>query len=471
MMKRIACQTVLWLCIFTCQVFALDEPRLYTGVIQIPTLGDLGMTLGISETEDGTYILLTVPTQGATNIPLEATFAEDGSMSASLPQAQLTFVVHENLGQTKLFGTMEQGLTYPIEFERVNALPELNRPQTPIGPFPYTQREVTSLHPDGFLLQGTLTIPDGVGPFPCAVMISGSGQQDRDELSMGHKPFLVIADYLSRNGIAVLRYDDRGVGGSVMEDVDLLRKATSADFAIDASVMVHAARLHPEIDARRIGVIGHSEGGLIGPMVAMNDEKLAFVVMLAGPGVPGDEILLLQQELLLKSSGVNREQIDRVVNASMCMYEMMEAGASDAEVVDLMIELVLVQTEIQGLELDDAMFEEAVDDGMDQMFSPWMQYFLFYDPAPTLAEVDCPILAMNGTLDLQVDAYQNLPAIARSVESVGGDLTIVQLENLNHLFQPATTGAISEYAQIETTFDPEALEVMGDWVLEVTDVD
>jgi len=470
-MKRIACQIILWLCIFTCQVFALDEPRFYTGTIQIPTLGDLGMTLGISETEDGTYILLTVPTQGATNIPLEATFTKDGSITASLPQAQLTFVVQENLGQTKLFGTMEQGLTFPIEFQRVNALPELNRPQTPIGPFPYTQREVTALHPDGFLLQGTLTIPDGKGPFPCAVMISGSGQQDRDELIMGHRPFLVIADYLSRNGIAVLRYDDRGVGGSVIEDIDLIRKATSADFATDASVMVHAARLHREIDARRIGVIGHSEGGLIGPMVATNDEKLAFVVMLAGPGVPGDELLLLQQELLLRSSGANDEQIDRVINASMSMYEMMEAGASDTEVVHLMIELVLMQTEIQGLDLDEALLEEAVDDGMNQMFSPWMQYFLFYNPAIALAEVDCPILAMNGTLDLQVDAYQNLPAISRSVEGAGGNLTIVQLEKLNHLFQPATTGAISEYGQIETTFDPKALEIMGDWVLEVTDVD
>ena len=327
------------------------------------------------------------------------------------------------------------------------------------------------MHPDNFLLQGTLTIPEGKGPFPCAVMISGSGQQDRDETMMGHKPFLVIADYLSRIGIAVLRYDDRGIGGSVMEDYGLLRNATSVDFATDAALMVHAARLHPEIDARRVGVIGHSEGGLIGPMVAVEDSALAFVVMLAGPGVSGDEILLLQQSLILESAGATEEQIDRLKNASLSMYELMEAGAIDEEVVDLMLELVIVQTEIQGITLDDAALEEVMEDGMEQMYSPWMQYFLFYDPAPTLTEVDCPILAMNGTLDLQVDANQNLPAIATAVEEAGGDLTIVELENLNHLFQPATTGAISEYGQIEITFDQEALGVMGAWLLEVTDDD
>ena len=226
MKQNTASQCILWLCLIACNVFAIEEPRLYTGSIEVPGLGDLAMTLGVSETDEGTALLLTVPTQGATNIPLEVSYTEDGSMKASLPQAQLTFVVKENLGQTKLLGLMEQGLTYPIEFDRVESLPDLNRPQNPVGPVPYSQREVTTLHPEGFLLQGTLTIPDGHGPFPCAVLISGSGQQDRDESLMGHKPFLVIADYLSRNGIAVLRYDDRGVGGSVMDDYELLLAAT-----------------------------------------------------------------------------------------------------------------------------------------------------------------------------------------------------------------------------------------------------
>ena len=317
MTKRSACQYVLWLCIVVCQVFAVEEPRLYTGSIQIPTLGDLGMTLGIQDSDEGTFILLTVPTQGATNVPLEAIFMEDGSMTASLPQAQLTFVVKENVGQTRLTGHMEQGLVFPIDFERVSSLPTLNRPQHPIGPFPYKDREVTALHPDGHILAGTLTIPKGRGPFPCAILISGSGMQDRDESLMGHKPFLVIADYLTRNGIAVLRFDDRGVGGSAVDNPDDLKTVTSEDFATDAAVMVSASRMHPEIDSRRVGVIGHSEGGLIGPMVAVNDDKLAFVVMLAGPGVTGSELLPVQQALLLQASGTNPEFIDTVVNASI----------------------------------------------------------------------------------------------------------------------------------------------------------
>lgn len=460
----------IWLCLFVCTSVA-DEVRIYTGSIEVPTLGPLEMSLGVAEGNEGTYLLLTVPTQGTQDIPLKATFMQGGMLFAELPQAGLSFEVKENKDQSKLTGVMHQGLEFLIDFIRVEELSTLIRPQEPKAPFPYTEREVTVLHPDNFLLQGTLTIPEGKGPFPCAVMISGSGQQDRDETMMGHKPFLVIADYLSRIGIAVLRYDDRGIGGSVMEDYGLLRNATSVDFATDAALMVHAARLHPEIDARRVGVIGHSEGGLIGPMVAVEDSALAFVVMLAGPGVSGDEILLLQQSLILESAGATEEQIDRLKNASLSMYELMEAGAIDEEVVDLMLELVIVQTEIQGITLDDAALEEVMEDGMEQMYSPWMQYFLFYDPAPTLTEVDCPILAMNGTLDLQVDANQNLPAIATAVEEAGGDLTIVELENLNHLFQPATTGAISEYGQIEITFDQEALGVMGAWLLEVTDDD
>lgn len=471
MTKRSACQYVLWLCIVVCQVFAVEEARLYTGSIQIPTLGDLGMTLGIQDSDEGTFVLLTVPTQGAKNVPLEATFMEDGSMTASLPQAALTFVLKENAGQTRLTGHMEQGLVFPIDFERVSSLPILNRPQNPIGPFPYKDREVTALHPDGHILAGTLTIPKGRGPFPCAVLISGSGMQDRDESLMGHKPFLVIADYLTRNGIAVLRFDDRGAGGSAVDNPDDLKTVTSEDFATDVAVMVSASRMHPEIDSRRVGVIGHSEGGLIGPMVAVNDGKLAFVVMLAGPGVTGAELLPVQQALLLQSSGVDPALIDSVVNASMSLYELMEAGASEEELRERMVELVEVQFAVEGIEISEELFDSAVDEGLETMTSPWMQFFLFHDPAPVLAQVQCPVLALNGTLDVQVSSSQNLPAIVDAMINAEGELTVIELEGLNHLFQPATTGAVSEYGQIETTFAPFALEEIRDWLLEVTDVD
>ena len=459
---------ILWLCLVSCSVFA-DEPRYYTGGIQIPTLGSLEMTLGVSETNEGTYLLLTVPTQGAKNIPLAATYTKGGFLAAELPQAGLSFSVIESEDFSRLTGTMYQGLEFEINFIRVNEIPELVRPQLPTKPYPYDSREVTTLHPEGHLLQGTLTIPKGQGPFPCAVLISGSGQQDRDESLMGHKPFLVIADNLTRQGIAVLRYDDRGIGGSVMENIEDLKKDTSVDFATDALAMVHAVRMHAEIDTKKIGVIGHSEGGLIAPMVAVEDDLLAFIVMLAGPGVPGYELLPVQQGLLLQTSGASQELIDGVVRASTSLYEMMESDASEEELREQMTELVSIQFSAQGLEVTEEIFEQAIDEGLAVMTLPWMQFFLFYDPAPTLAQVTCPVLALNGTKDLQVDSNQNLTEIEAIMLESGGDITIVELEGLNHLFQQASTGSIEEYAKIETTFDCAALEIICDWILEVTD--
>jgi hypothetical protein len=470
MMKQFVSQCIAWLFVVTFTVCA-DEPRLYSGEIQIPSIGPLEMTLGVSETDDGTYLLLTMPTQGAINIPLPVKYTKDGALSAELKQAGLEFVVFENEDFSKLTGEMHQGLVFEIDFDRVNEIAELKRPQHPTEPYPYVVREVTSLHQDGHLLQGTLTLPNGDGPFPCAVLISGSGQQDRDESIMGHKPFLVIADYLTRQGIGVLRFDDRGVGGSKIKNIEDLKTATSKDFATDVEVMVQAARMHPEINNKYVGVIGHSEGGIIGPLVAVEDKKLAFVVMLAGPGVPGFELLPVQQARLLQSTSTDQELIDGVVNASMSLHEMMQGSASEDEFRSAMSELVKMQFDAQQIEVTEEIFEQAIDEGIQTFQLPWMQFFLFHDPAPVLARVMCPVLAMNGTKDVQVDSKQNLPVIESAINNAGGDITIVELEGLNHLFQPAATGAVGEYSQIETTFDHEALAIMSEWILEVTDND
>ena len=363
----------------------------------------------------------------------------------------------------------QQGLTFQIEFDRVTEAPTFSRPQNPIEPYPYLSREISALHPDGHMLAGTLTIPHGEGPFACAVLISGSGQQDRNETLMGHQPFLVISDYLTRKGIAVLRYDDRGVGGSVMENPDDLKDATSEDFASDALVMVRAARLHSDIDSRLVGVVGHSEGGLIGPMVAMEDGKLGFVVMLAGPGVPGFELLPLQQAMMLKAMNVDQELIDNTVNASMSLYEMMMGGASEEVLREQVVEVAKIQFEALDLSMSDEEFELTVEEALKEATQPWMRFFLFYDPVPVLAKLKCPVLAMNGTLDMQVSSKQNLPPIEKSILGAGGDITIVELEGLNHLFQPAMTGAVTEYIKIETTFDPTALAILSDWILEKID--
>ena len=382
------------------------------------------------------------------------------------------FTVKENDDQTMLHGQMDQaGMTFPIAFVRVDEVPTLVRIQNPEGPFPYTSTEITALHPEGHTLAGTLTVPEGEGPFACAVLISGSGMQDRDESLMGHKPFLVIADYLTRNGIAVLRFDDRGVGGSVVEDMDSLEDVTSEDFATDVTVMVDAARWQPNIDPLRVGVIGHSEGGLIGPLVAVDDDKLAFVVMLAGPGVPGYELMPVQYAMLLQADDVDQELVDGIVNASMNIYEMYQGEVDEIELRSQMMELVDLQLITQGTKVTAEEFNEIIEDSLEEFDSPWFQWFLYYDPAPTLAAVECPVLAMNGTLDTQVSSTQNLPVIEETITNAGGDVTIIELEGLNHLFQKATTGAVAEYGQIETTFEPIALEALGQWLTEVTDYD
>jgi len=472
MLKQCLCQMTIWLLLISCEVSANDEPRLYSGAIEVPTFGLLEMTLGISESEEGTFVLLTVPTQGAQDMPIAATYNEHAELVAQLPQAGLVFTVKENDEQTMLLGQMDQaGRTFPIAFARVDEVPILVRTQMPEGPFPYTSTEITALHPEGHTLAGTLTVPEGEGPFACAVLISGSGMQDRDESLMGHKPFLVIADYLTRNGIAVLRFDDRGVGGSVVEDVETLKDVTSVDFATDVSVMVDAARWQPKIDPLRVGVIGHSEGGIIGPLVAVDDDKLAFVVMLAGPGVPGYELLPVQSAMLLQAGDVDQELVDGIVNASMNIYEMYQGEVDETELRSQMTELVELQLISQGIKLTTEEFNEIIDDSLEQFGTPWFQWFLYYDPAPTLAAVECPVLAMNGTLDTQVSSTQNLPEIEDAITNAGGDVTIIELEGLNHLFQKATTGAVAEYGQIETTFEPIALEALGGWLTEVTDYD
>ena len=462
----------MWLVVFSCVATASEDPRLYSGEIDIPTLGPLGMTLGISDTDEGTYILMTVPAQEAENIPIPATYNQNAELVAELSQIDLVFTVKENENQTELNGRMDQhGMTFEIAFKRVEEAPTLTRPQVPEGPFPYKSTEITVLHPDGHTLAGTLTTPHGEGPFACAVMISGSGMQDRDESLMGHKPFLVIADYLTRKGIAVLRFDDRGVGGSVVVDKAALELVTSEDFATDVAAMVHTARWQSNIDPFRVGVIGHSEGGLIGPIVAMNDRNIAFVVMLAGPGVPGFELMPVQAAMLMEAGGLDQELVDRIVDASMSIYELMRGGVSGVELRAQMMELIDLQLASQGITVTQEEFNDMTDQGLEQFDSPWFRWFLFHDPATVLVKVTCPVLAMNGTLDLQVSSEQNLPVIEETMLKAGGDITIVELEGLNHLFQKATTGEVSEYGQIETTFEPEALEVLGHWLAEVTDYD
>lgn len=342
------------------------------------------------------------------------------------------------------------------------------RPQQPKGPFPYTEKEVTfPSKAKGVELSGTLTLPEGKGKFPLVILVSGSGPQDRNESLMGHQPFAVIADYLSRNGIAVLRYDDRGIGKSTGK----FMTATSADFADDAEGAVAFALKNKRINSKAIGIAGHSEGGIIAPMVAARNAKVGFIILLAGPGLKGSEILLLQQELIGRAAGMPEDELQITKNINSRIFALLDTVKTDAD-LKLGVEEIMNES---FASMPDSLLppnkELLIKQTVAQLQNPWMRYFISYDPYPTLTQVKCPMLAMNGKNDLQVPCDANLEAIRRAgVEAGNAQVTICALEKLNHLFQESETGSPDEYAKIEETFSLLAMQKMKDWILQQTTV-
>ncbi len=340
---------------------------------------------------------------------------------------------------------------------RVPAIPP-NRPQDPQRPFPYREEEVGyDNEAQRIRLGGTLTLPPGTGPFPAALLVTGSGLQDRNEEVAGHRPFLVLSDYLTRRGIAVLRVDDRGIGASTTHG-----PATTTDFATDVEAGVRY--LEGRKDIGSIGIIGHSEGGLIAPMVAAKTDAVSFVVMLAGPGIPGREILKQQSPLLQRAAGAPEAEI--VLNAKLTAA-LIDAAAStpNREAAAERARDALERASAELAEPARSEVRAGIELQVAYVTSPWMHHFLRLDPQRFLRRVHCPVLALNGTLDLQVPAATNLPAIAGALAAGGNrDATIVALSGLNHLFQTAVTGSPSEYENISETLNPRALSAIGNWI-------
>jgi pimeloyl-ACP methyl ester carboxylesterase len=331
------------------------------------------------------------------------------------------------------------------------------RPQDPKAPFPYRQEEVAyeSLE-QGIKLAGTLTFPSSDGPFPAVLLITGSGAQNRNEEIMGHKPFLVLADYLTRRGIAVLRVDDRGVGGSSAGPPT----ATSRNFAQDVLAGIAFLKSRREVNPNRIGLIGHSEGGIIAPMVAAQSPDVAFIVLMAGTGVKGDEVLTEQGKLLLRANGAGEDLIQENTKVQKALFAVIKS-TSDNEVAEKQVR--------ESLSTMNPTIRDAALAQLNMALSPWMRYFVTYDPQPALEKVKCPVLAINGEKDLQVPPGQNLPAIEKALRAGGNkDFKAVELSGLNHLFQTCKTGSVAEYQQIEETISPTALDLMGNWILQHT---
>ena len=441
----------------------------WRGVMELPGT-EMAFVVDFAQ-GDGPGTTIDIPAQGVAGLALADVSCAGGKLIFTIAEAKPDGAVFAaTIGEDgkRAVGTFTQaGQTFPIRMELLAEGADVGplRPQLPVGPFLYMEREVAYTNgTDGTTLAGTLTIPAGPGPHPAAIMITGSGAQDRDQSIMGHKPFLVIADHLTRNGIAVLRVDDRGVGGSS----GTTHTSTSAEFAGDVLAGLSFLAGQPEIDAGRIGLIGHSEGGMVAVMVAARSPDPAFVVMLAGPGLPGREILSLQLGLIQRAGGREEENVVAQLAAQATLLDLLAAGAEEESVRAALA--ALAELQIGELPPEQALSEEGLQAVLDAEYAKvdnaWFRFFVSYDPTYDLKGVVVPLLALNGSLDLQVPAPQNLAAIERIVGMGNEDVTVMELAGLNHLFQTAATGHPAEYAAIEETFSPTALEIMAGWILE-----
>jgi fermentation-respiration switch protein FrsA (DUF1100 family) len=415
----------------------------------------LRVVFHILNTEDGLTATMDSPDQGMKDLSASSVTRSGASLKIEAKGIGGVFEGTIAADQSSIDGNWSQGgSSLPLLLKRVKdqAELELKRPQVPKKPYPYREEEVTYANrTQNVTLAATFTIPQGKGPFAAVLLITGSGPQDRDESLLGHKPFLILSDYLTRHGIAVLRADDRGTGKST----GVFSGATTADFSTDTEAGVAYLKTRSEVDPHKIGLIGHSEGGVIAPMVAARNKDVAFIVMMAGTGVTGDQILPAQAEAIAVASGTNPD----------------EAAKNAAKEKEM---LTLVETEKDQSVLEKELKEKMAGDVPDaqigmqilQITSPWFRYFLTYDPASALRKVTCPVLAINGSLDKQVLPDQNLPAIRKALDEAGNKrVEIDELPGLNHLFQTAKTGAPTEYAEIEETMSPVALEKITSWIL------
>ncbi len=408
--------------------------------------------------------------QGALGIPVAATAIAGQTLTLRLPGIDAQYVGTLSPDGKTLTGTWTQaGRPLPLALTKTDKMPPApRRPQEPQPPFPYTNRDV--VYPGtakGIVLAGTLAVPQGKGPFPAAILVTGSGSHDRDETMVGHKPFLVIADFLARRGIAVLRVDDRGVGGSTGSKT----QSNDHDMASDVRAGVAFLQHQPEINPRKIGLIGHSEGGLIAPLAAANTPAIAFVVLLAGPGVPGAQILHEQNTLILRSLHADPALIAWSTQQQTQTFAILQSTPDNTKAkakLDALLKksLATMPAEMQP---HSAEYKASFKAQEQTVLTPWFRGFLASRPAPVLAQVRCPVLALGGSKDMQVPARESLAAIVHALEAGGNkDVTVREMPGLNHLFQTASTGTIAEYGQIEETFSPAALKVIGDWIIRRT---
>lgn len=446
---------MVFLLLFTTVVTAQDIAGTWQGTLSLPAV-KLRLVFHITKTDSGYTSTMDSPDQGAAGIPMDVTSYKKDSLTLSLNRLALRYQGTYRSDSDIVQGTFTQSVvSVPLTLRRGNSsTAPVVRPQEPKS-FSYRTEEVEFINPrGGNRLVGTLTMPAGGKASSVVVMITGSGPQDRNEelRPFNHRPFLVWSDWLTRQGIAVLRYDDRGVGKSNGS----FQGATSADFADDAEAAVSYILSRPDLKALSIGLMGHSEGGMIAPVVATRNKAVKFVVLLAAPGIPVARLMEDQTEDQMRLSGAGSEMIAAGVEESHAIYS---ALVKYKDLPDSLLKRRMDSLLIQRLK------EKPASDVSGRLLDPWFRYFITFDPQFYLSKLTCPVLALNGTKDSQVRSTPNLEGIRASLQKAGNKhFEVVALPGLNHLFQRCSTGSLSEYGEIEETVNPQALEKVAAWI-------
>lgn len=441
---------------------AQDISGTWKGALKVQGM-ELPLAFNISQTEGTLTATLDSPQQNAFGIPIDETTFKNNELTIIQTQAGIEYKAILTDGVFK--GTFKQaGQVFPLDLMKGEKVVKKDKPQEPKKPYPYASEEVTfeNATAGNIKLAGTLTLPKDVKNPPVVILITGSGAQNRDQELLGHKTFLVLSDHLTRQGIAVLRYDDRGTAESEGD----FSAATSFDFASDVeAAMTYLQTRSDLVDVDKIGLVGHSEGGLIAPIVAARNKKVAFCVLLAGPGVSGREILQTQSKRAAELEGIPAEDVATSQAIAVKIYDILGNYKGDTSKKQLLELFEEMKTKMTSEKAKAELTDETIKAQLKMMTSPWMLAFIGYDPQTSLQKVTCPVLAVNGEKDFQVLPDLNLNAIEKGLKH-NKDVTIKQFKDLNHLFQTSETGALSEYAEIEETFAPIALNYVSQWINE-----
>jgi alpha/beta superfamily hydrolase len=455
----------------TCSGFAQGIAGTWYGTLAVPNGVKLHLVFHITKNGDTYTSTFDSPDQSAFGLSIDSTNVKGSQLIILASKYGIKYSGTYLPDSNKIKGTFTQGsgsLTLDLSTTKPSASIIPRRLQDPLT-FPYHQEEITFTNvKGGDKLAGTLTMPSDGKATKIVILITGSGPQNRNEeiVQFNHRPFLVWSDWLTRKGIAVLRFDDRGIAKSTGD----FNSATTSDFSDDVEAAVQYIKSRNDLDKLEIGLMGHSEGGMIAPMVASRDKAVKFIVLLAGPGVPIKELMLRQISEQLQLSGVSADSIkfSLSMNDKLFTYTIQHPKLTATALnqkIDSIIRYDLKY--VYHANPSETSIEQMVTAGQ-ALSSPWFRYFISFNPGDYLSKVKCPVLALDGTLDMQVNGKDNLAGIQSDLEKGGNQhFQVILLPDLNHLFQKATTGSVAEYSQIEETVDPVALQTVSDWIIKL----